>query len=242
MNSVEAVIEHTASDPQLCAREDLKQLFLNSPLPVDDELFNLFLYARSGLLVKALVMADLYRRILPVPGIIVEAGSWFGQNLVLCENLRAILEPFNKDRRIVSFDTYQGYIDKPGWYSTGLDYKDYLEKLLDAHVRCNVYGHLPSGHELIAGDVCETGPAYFKKNPAAIVAMAYIDMGPEKPTFAILNAIRPHLVPGSVLLMDELTRKDTPGEAIAFKRLFKHGEFTIEKCALYPSKSIVTIK
>lgn len=242
MQSVEAVIEHTAADSQLAARNDLKRLFQESPIPDDDMLFNLGLYARSGLLVKFLVMYELYKRFLNVPGIIVEAGSWYGQNLVLCENLRAILEPFNKDRHIVSFDTYTGYADKEGWYSTGKEYRPYLLDLLGAHVRANVYGHIPGGHELIEGDICETAPAYFAKNRGAIVAFAYIDMGPQKPTESILQAIRPHLVSGSVLLMDELTRKDTPGEAIAFKKIFARSEYAVEKCSLYPSKSIITIK
>ena len=42
--------------------------------------------------------------------------------------------------------------------------------------------------------------------------------------------------------MDELTWPESPGEALAFKEVFKPGEYTLEKCELYPSKCIVTIK
>ena len=62
------------------------------------------------------------------------------------------------------------------------------------------------------------------------------------PRIAGLNAIKPHLVPGSVILVDELTWSGAPGEAIAFKEAFRDVPYRIEKCRLYPSKSIVTVQ
>lgn len=244
--ATEASLEHTAGADQLRARRKLAQLFRTSPLAEDDLLFNLGLWARSGLLVKFLVMADLYKRFMHIPGILCEFGVWYGQNLVLLENLRAIYEWSNKQRRIIGFDTFEGYKDGKfagtGMYSTGLNYQAYLTELLKAHQRANVYGHIPGDHELVAGDVTKTAPAYFKRHPEAIVAFAYFDMGPEKPTLAAMKAIKPHLVSGSVILLDELTWHETPGEAIALKKLFRRSEYRLEKCALYPSKAIVTIQ
>lgn len=246
MKSTEKHLEHTAAAEQLRARGELARLFKKAPMGADDELFNLGMYARSGLLVKFLVMADLYKRFLNVPGMLVEFGCWYGQNLVLLENLRAIYEPFHKQRRIVGFDTFEGYKEgrfaRNGFYSTGKAYKRYLERLLKCHQRMNVYGHLPGDHELVEGDVEHTTPAYFAAHQEAIVAFAFFDIGPYAPTLAAMRAIKPHLVPGSVLLLDELTWHETPGEAIAFKEIFERGEYTIEKCALYPSKAIVTIR
>ena len=48
--------------------------------------------------------------------------------------------------------------------------------------------------------------------------------------------------PGSVLLFDELTWPGAPGEAIAFKETFKDVNYRVEKCELYPSKSIVIVQ
>ena len=48
-------------------------------------------------------------------------------------------------------------------------------------------------------------------------------------------------MPGSVILFDELTWAGAPGEAIAFKEAFRDRRYTIEKCRLYPSKSLVTL-
>ncbi len=245
--------ETTASKAQLGHREELEKLFRSSPLPFEDLLFNLGMYTRSSLLVKFIVMHQLYERIVSIPGALVEFGTWWGQNLVLLENLRAIHEPFNKQRVILGFDTFAGYTkasekdkDSEVWvehsYSTGKGYKDYLATLLEVHEGSNVLGHLKGNHKLVEGDVEKTAPNYFKNHPETIVAMAYFDMGLYKPTRAAMVAIRPHLVSGSVILLDELTWKESPGEALAFKEVFERGEYTIEKCKLYPSKSIITIR
>jgi hypothetical protein len=74
------------------------------------------------------------------------------------------------------------------------------------------------------------------------VAFAYFDMGLYNPTKAALSAIKPHLVSGSIILLDELTWSEAPGEAIAFKEVFGRHDVRIEKCALYPSKTIVIIR
>lgn len=242
--STHSQLEHTATDAQLAARKSLMDLYCSSPLAVEDRLFNIGLYARSGVLVKFLVMADLYQRFLSVPGILVEFGTWFGQNLILLENLRAIYEPFAKQRRIVGFDTFEGYVGEPekkGWYSTGKEYKAYLAKLLKTHQRMNVYGHQNFDHELVEGQVQKTVPEYFKDKPHLTVAFAFFDIGPYEPTVVAMRAIKPHLLTGSILVLDEFTWEKETGEATAFRQVFKSGEYKIEKCSLYPSKAIVTI-
>jgi hypothetical protein len=227
-------------------------MFERAPMATDELMFNLGLYVRSSVLVKFLLLSDLYRRFLSVPGALMEFGTWRGQNLVLLENLRAIHEPFNKQRAIVGFDTFSGYPEGSGMdagalenyagYATKPDYRDYLAELLQVHEANNAFGHIRGGHKLVVGDVTETAPQYFRDNPATLVAFAFFDMGPYEPTVAALKAMKPHLLPGSVILFDELTWAGAPGEAIAFKEVFRDMDYAIEKCALYPSKSIVTVR
>ena len=245
-------IETTASGDQQAARARLVDLFRSSPLPTEDLLFNLGLYTRSSLLVKFLVLSEIYERFMHVPGLICEFGTWWGQNLVLLENLRAIHEPFNKQRRIVGFDTFEGYTpagqrDKKSdvWqehsYSTGTGWMDQLRALLRTHEQSNVLGNISDVHELVQGDVALTAPAWFAARPESIVAFAYFDMGLYEPTRASMEAIRPHLVPGSCILLDELTWSESPGEAIAFKEVFGRAGYRLERLAKYPSKALVTI-
>lgn len=224
----------TANDTTFLARGALQRLYEDSPLPIADRMFNLGLYTRSSLLVKFLVMDDLYRRVLNIPGALVEFGIWYGQNLVLLENLRAIHEPFNKGRKIIGFDSFEGY-DSTGVYRAGPEYRETLEELLRTHEGCNAFGHLTGNHEIVTGDVRATAMPYFVKMKQP-VALAIFDMGPYEETCTALNAIRPWLMPGSVLLFDEFT---TSGEADALRAV--GGDYRIEKCALYPSKAIVTV-
>jgi hypothetical protein len=246
-------LETTANTKQQESRNRLMELFKNSPLPSPDLLFNLGLYTRSSLLVKFLVMYEVYQKFLNVPGVIMEFGTWWGQNLVLLENLRSILEPFNKQRKIIGFDTYSGYplptdadgnsaVWQEGSYATSADYVEYLEELIKTHEAGNVLGHLQGVHQLVKGDVIQTVPEYFTQHPETIVAFAYFDMGLYEPTKVALNTIKSHMVSGSVILLDELTWPEAPGEALAFKELFRPNEYSIEKIKLYPSKTIVTMK
>jgi hypothetical protein len=248
----DAPIEATTAQAEGFAfRQRLREMMQGSPLPPDELMFNLGLYVRSSLLVKFLVLHDAYRRIASVPGALMEFGTWRGQNLVLLENLRAIHEPFNKQRPIIGFDTFAGYPEEAGMaakstethggYNTGGSYPDYLGELLQVHEGMNAFGHIRGGHRLIAGDVCETAPKYFADHPETLVAFAFFDMGPYEPTVAALKALLPHTVPGSVLLFDELTWAGAPGEAIAFKEVLAGVRYTIEKCQFYPSKSLVTL-
>jgi hypothetical protein len=257
MNASDRKLAHqneptTAYGDTFRQRERLADMFARTPLPPEDLMFNLGLYTRSSLLVKFLVLHEIYKRVKDIPGAILEFGVWWGQNLVLLENLRAIHEPFNKQRRIVGFDTFEGYLgnqqgeqsdcDDKGFYKTSSLYPQYLEELLRVHEGNNAFGHLNGIHELVAGDVTETAPAYFRDHPETIVALAYFDIGLYEPTIAALRAIKPHLIPGSMILFDELTWSGAPGEAIAFKEIFAGIPYAIEKVAMYPSKTVVTIK
>ncbi len=220
-------------------RKKLGDLFKNSPLSEDELMFNLGMYTRSSVLVKFLVASDLYQRVMHLPGNIYEFGVWWGQNLVLFENLRAIYEPFNKQRYIIGFDTFTGYEDS--CYSTTKKHIQYLDELLKIHEGSNVLGHIRGQHSLIEGDVCETAPEHFKKNKNEVVALAYLDIGTYDATKAILEAIKPNVVKDSIILLDQFTWKDMSGEAVAFKEVFHDVRYSLEKCKLYPSKTIVTI-
>jgi hypothetical protein len=221
----------SANAQQLDQRQQLERMFHETPLPPDHLMFNLGMYTRSSVLVKFLFMNDIYQRV---------------------ENLRAIHEPFNKQRIIVGFDTFSGYrrfTDKDvrgdvmgdGTYATPPGYRDYLAALLEAHEGANAFGHQRGNHRLIEGDATLTVPKYFSDHPETIVAMAFFDIGTYLPTVEALKAMKSSLIPGSVLVFDELTWPGAPGEAIAFKEVFRDIPYRIEKSVLYPSKAIVTV-
>src|SRR5438309_7335277 len=127
-------LETNSAQAQLGFRNRMIEMFKATPLPNEHLMCNFGLYTRGSVLVKYLVMNELYELIVNLPGVIMEFGTWWGQNLVLFENLRAIYEPFNKTRRVIGFDTFAGYdsfSDKDGssdvvdvgGYAVSKDYK-----------------------------------------------------------------------------------------------------------------------
>lgn len=248
MTKFNYIEETKASEIRLKQREELYKLFADRPLSDDQLLTCLGLYMRSSVMAKILFINELYGLIKNIPGVIMELGTWWGQNLVLFENLRAIYEPFSQSRRIIGFDSFQGYVnvsdkDKPsdtiklGGYTVSKNYRAYLAQLIDFHERNNVLGHIKK-HELVEGDVTVTVPQYLEKNPETIIALAYFDLAVYEPTKVCLQAIKPHLVRGSVVMFDELNSKNYPGETVAFKEAFKDQKFVLRNSQYMPDRTI----
>ena len=246
-------METKASDDALKARAVLYDLFRERPLPDEELLISLGLYMRSSALAKILFLNELYQLIIDVPGVILEFGTWRGQNLVVFENLRAIYEPFEQSRRIVGFDTFSGYPElgardregdtvKAGGYGIEADYRPYLQRLISYHESSNVLGD-QGKHSLVEGDVTRTAPKFFEDHPETIVALAYFDMALYEPTKVALRAVLPHTVPGTVLMLDELNSREYPGETLAFKEEIRDRgiRYRIRRSRYMPERSILII-
>jgi hypothetical protein len=220
-------------------------------MPDDQLLINLGLYMRSSALTKILFIDELYQNILNVPGVIMEFGVWWGQNLVLFENLRVIYEAFNYDRRVVDFDTFEGYPKlsdkdvksetiKVGGYTVAQHYDDYLRERINFHEQENVLFY-KGKHELIKGDATLTIDDYLQKYPETIISLAYFDMALYEPTKKCLESIRPHLIKGSIVVIDELNTNDQPGEMLALRDSWGLNTYKIRKSKFMPGRSYLII-
>jgi hypothetical protein len=246
------VQETKASAAQMAHREKLYQLFRDRPMPDEQLLTTLGLYMRSSALAKILFCNEAYQLILNQPGVIFEFGTWWGQNLVLFENLRAIYEPFNQSRRVVGFDTFAGYQtiseqDRPsetikiGGYTTSAGYDGYLNELIDYHEKNNVLANVKK-HRIVKGNVIATVPKFLADAPETIIALAYFDMAVYEPTKACLEAIKPHLVKGSVVMLDELNSSEYPGETVAFKEVFRDVKVSFRRSQFMTDRTFITIE
>jgi len=244
--------ESKATTAQINLFRELGEKFKNNPLPDDELLVNLGMFQRSSQIAKILFLNELYELIYDVPGSIMEFGCWWGQNLCVFENLRAIYEPFNQNRKIIGFDTFTGYTKlsnndisgetvKESGHALPNGYENYLNELISCHERINVLGHLKK-HSIVKGDVTETLPKYLKDNPETIISLAYIDLALYNPCKIVLKEIKPHLVPGSVILFDELNWNQYPGETIAFREELRDNDFTIFNSKFIRDRTIVKMK
>jgi hypothetical protein len=233
-------------------RKNLMNLYKNTPMPLDQLMVNLPMYIRSSALAKILYINELYELITRTQGVIIEFGVWWGANMVMFENLRAVYEPYNYIRKIIGFDTFEGYknineqdgnekLTTGGNYDVADNYVNYLTMLMEYHGAENSMPNKKK-YELIKGDATETVKAYFKSHPETIVALAYFDMQLYALTIKCLETVLPHLTKGFVIAMDELNNEDFPGETIAFKEVIGANKCRIMRSRYLPDRSYIVME
>src|SRR5436190_1852092 len=130
-----------SSSSEKDAFKQFVDLLKSAPLPEDELLPNLGLFLSSKSLSRVLFFYEIYRKILNTHGVIMEFGVRWGQTLAILSALRGIFEPFNRHRKIIGFDTFEGFkgvSDKDGkqgkigegHFSVSENYEDYLAKIL----------------------------------------------------------------------------------------------------------------
>lgn len=224
MNKTTGIKTHE-SESEISKRQNLEEALRVAPIPDGQLAPNLGLFLDSKSLSRILAMDYLYRKILEVDGVVVEFGTRWGQNVALFQTLRGIYEPFNRHRRVVGFDTFQGFPSVLGEdgssemmfngnLSVGEGYFDFLQNLLALHEELNPLEHIKKNF-LVAGDATETFPNFIAENPQTVIALVYFDFDLYAPTKACLQAISERLTRGSVVAFDEVNDPDSPGETLA---------------------------
>lgn len=191
-------------------------------------------------LARTLYYAELYKKIVDVPGVICEFGVQWGATMALLTNLRSINEPFNISRVIHGFDTFEGFIevDKKdgelagvGDYHSKKNYEATLDELLTIHESFAPMNGV-SKHKLIKGDASLTIDKWLKEHPHVIISMVIFDMDLYKPTKAVLEKILPRLTKGSLLVFDELNCEYFPGETRAVEEVLGFNNIRLKRSPL----------
>ncbi len=234
---------------EISQREKFLDLFKNSPIPDNEILQNLGLYTNRQSLSRILFIHELYQKIINVNGVIMEFGVRWGQNLSLFSSFRGMYEPYNYSRKIIGFDTFEGFPSvcdkdgdkefiKKGAYGVSKNYEHYLEDILTYHESESPISHKKK-FELIKGNAVENIEIYLKNNPQTIISFAYFDFDIYEPTKKCLEAILPYLTKGSILAFDELNDPNFPGETIAFQEVLGSKNYEIKRSPLNPLISYI---
>lgn len=220
-------IVNRSSDNEQNLRKELVQLYKACPIPDDEIHAHLGLFVNRQLMARILWMHEMYTKIVNVPGVVMEFGVRWGQNLALFEAFRGIYEPYNYTRKVIGFDTFSGFagtseedgsadIIDEGAYSVTPGYEEYLARLLDCHERESPVAHIKK-YELVKGDASQTIERYLQENPQTIISLAYFNMDIFQPTRRCLESIKGCLTKGSIIGFDELNCAHFPGETLALK-------------------------
>lgn len=237
-----------SNDASLEARRELFELMHHYPGTPEETERSLGLFLRGSLLARIFAIAEIYQRIVPLPGAILDIGTWRGQTAVVCENLRAIYEPLHFNRRIYAFDTFEGYqgfserdkatrLHRDGTYAVGGHaYADLLRRILMLHEQSNAMGDKNHGkHQVIEGDCVQTVPAMLEREAHEVIALAFFDVNAVQPTEKAFAVIWERLVRGGIAAFWQLTRSVTPAEGMVYAGgIMKSCAHSLHRCATYP--------
>jgi len=201
--------------------QQLDNYFKNSVGSNIEKLQNFPKYVPRQNLTTFLSKYEIFKKILDVPGSIIECGVSFGGSLMEFAQLSAIFEHVNFERKIIGFDTFSGFpslstIDKKsiskqakkGGYS--VDSFNDIKKCIELYDSNRFLNHF-SKVEIIKGDAVKTIPKYVKNNPSLVVSLLYLDFLLYEPTKIAIENFIPKMPKGSLLVFNLIGENNWPG-------------------------------
>lgn len=227
-----------------------EKAFLDSKIPMLDkiEAFPRFTTKRS--LARFIAKERLFREILGVNGVIVECGVFNGAGLFTWAQLSNIYEPVNYNRKIIGFDTFDGFPDVNEVDNSGVlvskvgDLRgSSMEELALSVEKYNSERHLShiSNVRLIKGDFCRTAESYLAENQHTIVSLLYLDFDLYEPTKKALEIFLPRMPKGAIVAFDEINCESFPGETIALNEVMGIGSHEIKRFPFEPWISYIVL-
>jgi hypothetical protein len=155
---------------------------------------------------KFLNHLEIYKKIINLPGDVLEFGVYKGTSMVRLLSFRDLLEN-EYSRKVVGFDIFGKFPDNlilendrkfveqfenAGGYGIS---KNEFEMLLNNKGFQN--------YSLIEGDIIQTIPEYITQNPSLKISLLHIDVDVYEPSKAILETLWDKVVTGGILMLDD---------------------------------------
>jgi hypothetical protein len=218
--------------------------FERNPATWEQKIENFPKYVRRQNLTRFLSLYEIFKRIVPIKGSIVECGVHQGFGLMTWAKLAAIIEPVNLTRRIYGFDTFSGFpslsaADRAaashhvGVGDLYADSQEELVELVAAHDSTRFLGHVPKT-QLIKGDAVKTIPGFLKESPHVVVSLLFMDFDLYEPTRVALEHFLPRMPKGAIVAFDELDNPLWPGETVAMLEVLDRYKLRIERLPFDP--------
>lgn len=186
-------------------------------------------------LARPLLIGKYIKKIVNLPGEIVECGVYKGSSAIRFATFREILESQNS-RKLIAFDAFGAFppsslaedkafikeFEDIG--GVGISRKD-LVKSFTAKAFKN--------YEFIEGDILYTVPQYAEIHKELKIALLHIDVDVYDPTRIILETLFDKIVPGGILMLDDYGT--VYGETKAMDEFFARNniKYQMEKLSFY---------
>ncbi|QYE99502.1 TylF/MycF/NovP-related O-methyltransferase [Paraclostridium sordellii] len=181
---------------------------------------------------KQLAQYELYKKIVNIPGEILEFGVYKGASIIRFATYRELLEN-TYSRKIIGFDIFgefpktdndddnkfiQRFEEQGG---NGIS-KEALEDFIKNKNIDNI--------ELIKGNVFDTLDEFLEKNKQIKISLLHLDLDVYKPTKFILEKLYERMVPGGIIVFDDYGT--VKGATDAIDEFLKEKNKKIEKLSL----------
>jgi hypothetical protein len=230
----------------------MEHAFQTASGSVADRLDAFAKFASRQALAKFLARYEIFKETLGVNGSIIECGVLHGGGLLTFAKLSAILEPTNHVRKVVGFDTFEGFpsvhdVDRQGSSShlevgglRGSPVEEVQEaiQLFDMN---RPLAHIPKV-ELVKGNLLETAPRYLAENPHLVISLLYLDVDLYEPTKAALTSFVPRMPRGAAIVFDELNARMFPGETQAVLEVLGLRSLRIRRFTFEPYVSFAILE
>lgn len=219
----------------------IEHVILKHQLDPQEILENFPLFLRRVNFAKLLSHIELFNLSKDLPGAIVELGVFKGASFMTFVKLCDILCSGDTLKRVIGFDTWQGFIDlhvNDGPENKARDkivggfnadsFFPVLQQAIDIEKEDSF---IPRFHraQLIQGDCRKTIPEFIKKNPGLRISLLHLDLDLYEPTLVALEQLYPLVVTGGVVILDEYAMEGFPGESKAIEHYFKDKSPKIRK-------------
>ena len=199
-----------------------------------------YLTCETGRIGKLLNHLEIYKKIMDVPGDILEFGVYKGTSLVRLMAFRDLLESTHS-RKIIGFDAFGKFPDDLTLESD----KDFVTNFEGAggygvskeHLNDLLKNKKVENYELIEGDILTTIPEFLEKNTSLKIALLHIDVDVYEPTKVILEALWDKIVSGGILMLDDYGTVE--GETQAVDEFFAGKGVEIHKPRFYHIPSYI---
>ena len=177
---------------------------------------------------------ELYKKILNIPGSIIECGVFKGSSLVRFLTYRSVLEN-NFSREVIGFDAFGKFpnsIKKNDkkfikiWNkkaNDGINIHELKKILIDKKFE---------NFELIKGNVIKTIPKFLKNNTNLKIAILHLDMDVYEPTKVALNKFQKYMSKGGIIIIDDYSKVEGATKAVD-EFLKKNKKLKLKKLYFY---------
>ena len=172
-------------------------------------------YSRTA---KVISHWELYKKIINLPGDIIEIGVFKGASLLRFATFREILEN-NNSRKIIGFDSFGSFpitntaSDEDVEFAKSHDnhagiglQKEELYRIIEYKNFKNI--------ELVKGNIIETIPDYIIRNTQTRISLLHLDVDVYDPTKFALENLWDRVVTGGIILFDDYNHIEGGTKAI----------------------------